>query len=451
MECEKNINVSSLVMKTAELFTNLYDESRGFVKIMSGNNRKGYFYDPKVLKNPEKLNAILESRRFNVYNLYASLSTYKTMQCATMDNLLAVNALAVDADFTLYPGQEEVTVESAMRALEVAIIDGFPEPTYVEYSRNMRLIYIFDSPYIISSDKKKTESSKLFLKRVIKCLSDKLNEYTEIINFKAEPQRLTSFIRVPFSYNRRTFGHYDCDEKKFVIDKENLYPVNFDWRGIFWDIDKLADTVLPPLFDGYTKWKQKDKKTSKDVYMKPHGVMDRRLRELEELQRRGYDKGYREKMCYFYWLTAMQAGQTESEAAESVKKFNANFKIPLEEHRLLTDCKLSKYIDNRTKKQCEGWERHFRDQTIREQLGLGTTEKDLFRGEGMSANERSKKYYNKKIGGNTKQKQIKEQMQQAQKLRKDGMTWKEVASAMGISERTAKRLGERIKKLEASA
>ena len=66
----------------------------------------------------------------------------------------------------------------------------------------------------------------------------------------------------------------------------------------------------------------------------------------------------------------------------------------------------------------------------------------------MNNSDKCKKYYKKKINGNTKQKQIKDQIQQAQKLREDGMTWKEVASAMGISERTAKRLGERLKKCD---
>lgn len=39
-------------------------------------------------------------------------------------------------------------------------------------------------------------------------------------------------------------------------------------------------------------------------------------------------------------------------------------------------------------------------------------------------------------------------MQQAQKLRKEGMTWKEIADVIGISERTAQRLGERLKKMK---
>lgn len=438
------------IYKIADLFSELYERTDGFIKIMSGNNRKGYFYSRETLCDKVKLEAILNSRRFSLDNIYASMATYKTMKYATMDNILTVNALAIDVDYTLYQGQENVTSQEAMRALELAILDGFPAPTYIEYSRNMRLVYILDQPYIIPADKKKAESCRTFLKRVGKCLSDKLNEHTELIHFKAEPQRLTSFIRIPFSLNKRTQGHYDYDRELYVIDSVDRYEVNIISYGEKWDIQKLSELILPPLFDGYDEWKQrnKGKKPSKIIPIKPQGVMDKRLGELEELQRRGYDKGYREKMCYFYWITAIQAGQTDVEAAESVKEFNANFKIPLDEHRLLTDCKPSRYINSRTGKQCEGWERHFKDMTTREQLGLGTAEPDLFGGKGMTTNERSKKYYNKKIAGNTKQKQIEEQMQQAQKLRREGKTWKEVASDMGISERTARRLGERIRKMK---
>lgn len=438
--------------KIIEIFSKLYKNSDGFIKIMSGDNRKGFFYNREALCDRIKLESILNSRRFSLDNIYASMATYKTMQHATMDNILTVNALAIDVDYTLYKSQENVTFQEAMRALELAVLEGFPAPTYIEYSRNMRLVYVLDQPYIIPIDKKKAESCQTFLKRVGKCLSDKLNEHTDLIHFKAEPQRLTSFIRIPFSLNKRTKGHYDYDRELYVIDLVNRYEVNIKSFGGKWDVQKLSESVLPPLFDGYEEWKQrnKNKKPSKIIPIKPQGVMNQRLRELEELQYRGYDIGYREKMCYFYWLTAVQAGQSESEAIQSVKKFNANFKIPLDEHRLLTDCRPSKYIDSRTGKQCEGWERRFKDITIREQLGLGTAEPDLFRGEGMSNSDKCKKYYEKKINGNTKQKQIENQIRQAQKLREDGMTWKEVASAIGISERTAKRLGERIKKMKTS-
>lgn len=440
------------INEIATLFGNLYKNSEGFVKIMSGHNRKGYFYDPKILSDSTKLSAILESRRFGLDNAYASISTFKTMQKATLDNILTVNALAVDADFTTYPGQQEISTDEARKALEMAILNGFPEPSYIEYSRNMRLVYILDHPYIIPKNKKKAESCRSFLKRVTKCLCDNLNSYTEIINFHAEPQKLTSFIRIPYSVNKRSYGYYDYDRELYVIDSINRFLVqtNINESIFKWDIQKLSETVLPPLFDGYEDWKQKQKgKAKKVIPIRLVGVCERRLKELETLQDRGYGVGYREKMCYFYWITARQSGMTENEAVESVKNFNMRFPYPLQEHRLLTDCKPSDYIDTNGYKH-DGWERKFKDTTIRAELGLGTDEPDLFRGEGMSNSDKCKAYKDRKRmekekAGETKQQQIAKQVEQVALLRSEGKTWQEVADILDISLRTAKNYGKRLK------
>lgn len=439
--------ITSEITDIAETFSKLYEGAGGFIKIMSGNNRKGYFYSKEALCDEVRLEAILDSRRFSLDNVYASMATYKTMKEATMGNILTVNALAIDADFTLQSGQEEITTEEAINALHLAVLDGFPEPTYVECSRNMRLVYIFEKPYIIPQNKEKAEACRTFLKRVAICLSEELNRHSEVIHFNATPQRLTSFIRIPYSVNKRTYGHYDHDRKVFVIDVVHKYEVHTEQFGDRWDIEKLSELALPPLFHGYKEWKQKSrqKKQNKVTYIKPQGIAERRLTELEELQRRGYDVGYREKLCYLYWVTVRQTGKTEEEAIEAVKAYNSKFKIPLGEHRLLTDCKPSNYI-NLSGKQCEGWERHFKDSTIREQLGLGMEEADLFGGKGMSNAEACKRYYEKKIAGNTKQKQIEQHVEEVKRMREAGMKWKEIADVMGVSLRTAKKYGERLKK-----
>ena len=430
------------------LFSEIYRDSRGYVKIMSGNNRSGYFFNPEVLRDQTKLDAILESRRFSLDNIYASLATYKTMKKATLDHILTVNALAVDADFTIYPGQEDISTDEARKALEMAILNGFPEPSYIEYSRNMRLVYVLDHPYIIPKNKKKAESCRSFLKRVTKCLCDNLNSHTDIINFHAEPQRLTSFIRIPYSVNKRSYGHYDYDRELYVIDTIDRFLVQTNINGSMfkWDIQKLSETVLPPLFDGYEDWKEREKgKSKKIVTIRPVSVCERRLTELETLQSRGYGVGYREKLCYFYWLTARQSGMSETETIEAIKIFNKKFPYPLQEHRLLTDCRPSDYIDTNGHRH-EGWERKYKDITIRTELALGTAEPDLFGGEGMSNSEKCKNYYNKKICGETKQQKIEKQVYQVAVLRSEGKTWKEVSEILEIPLRTAKRYGERLKK-----
>ena len=82
-------------------------------------------------------------------------------------------------------------------------------------------------------------------------------------------------------------------------------------------------------------------------------------------------------------------------------------------------------------------------------LGLGTAESDLFGGSGMSKSDKNKKYYHKKINGQTKSAQIDKNLETVKTLRQSGLKWKEVAEILGVSLATAKRYGERIKKADA--
>lgn len=452
---EKKKRYDEKLETTCEIFKRMYGNSRGFVKLMSGNNRKGYFYAPDVLSNPEKLSAILSSRRFSVFNMYASIGTFKTMKKATMDNLLTVNALAVDCDFTALSGQENISVETAMRALHLAVLNGYPEPSYIEYSRNIRLIYLLDNPYILTNKHEKT--CKVFLQRVEQELCNKLNSHNEILNFNAEIQRLTSFIRIPNSINRRTEGRYDYFEEKFVLTKDDRYDVNVTPLNFTWDISKLAELVLPDLFENYENWKAK--KNSKTVAFKSSGkdgaeIAQRRMVDLETLQKRGYDVGYREKMVYLYWIFARQAGYDDATASQMIQTFNQNFKTPLKERDALHNAKPRDYRDISCNIKKEGWERRYRDKTIRELIGLGKDdEPDLFIGSGRSNASYCSSYYKKKRAekekkGETKQKKIEKALKQVMKYKEEGKTWKEIAEKLGISLRTAKRYGQLLKEKE---
>lgn len=444
--------------KTVEIhsiFQMLYKNSNGFVKIMSQGNRKGYFYNTEVLCNAEKLYAVLNSHRFRKNNLYISLGTFKTMENARQDNLLTVNALALDVDYTLYSNQENITYEEASKALELAILDGFPAPTYIEHSRNMRLIYILQHPYILK--KGKSKPCRDFLNRVVLMLCESLNKHMEIIHFNATPHKLTSFLRIPYSTNLRYLDPYDPHDPFSKKPCVKRYLVEFTLIGSTWDIDKLAEYVLPEKFPGYDEWKKHQHQLPSHTYITgPSSVCEKRLKELQSLQFRGYGIGYRERLCYLYWITARQNGMDAREAIDSIKEYNEHFYLPLSEHQLLTDCKPSPYIDGRTGLHCEGWERHFTDKSIREFLGIGSDEPDLFQGEGMTTKERSKKYrkkqrIKKELAGNTKKQQIEQQLPLISTLRTNGYTWKEIAEQLHVSICTAKRYGARLKELEKGA
>lgn len=430
-----------------DLFQMLYKGSNGFIKIMSQGNRKGYFYNTETLCDQDKLYSILNSHRFRKNNLYISLGTYKTMENARQDNLLTINALALDVDYTLSQGQECMTYAEASKALESAILDKFPVPTHIEHSRNMRLVYILNQPYILK--KGKSKPCRDFLCRVTKMLCENLNGHTELIQFNATPHRLTSFLRVPYSTNLRYLDPYDpfsLSEHPSGIER---YPVDFDLTGPTWDIDKLAECVLPEKFPGYEDWKRRKTQSPCHIYIvESPSFCEKRLKELQALQSRGYDIGYRERLCYLYWITARQNGMNADESIATVKEYNQRFRIPLEDHRLLTDCKPSPYIDGKTGLRCEGWERHFTDKSIREFLGIGNNE--------PGNSDKCKRYKEKKRAereaiGDTKKQQIEQQVQTIAKLRAAKQTWQEIANYLNISLRTAKRYGERLKELEKGA
>lgn len=448
----------------ADLFKNLYGESRGYIKLMSGKNHKGYFYNLEALTNENKLKNILNSRRFNLDNLYASLGTFRTMKNARQENLLTINSIALDVDYTLVKGQEDLKIETALNALGNAVLDGFPMPTYIEHSRNMRLVYILDKPFIIPQNIKKAKSCMTFLKKIVLSLATELNRHNEIISFNATPHKLTSFIRVPYSINKRSYGYYDFKEKRFITtDIEKYYvdiiycryeydlPLFDETECVFkWDVQKLSEIVLPELPEWYEVWKNKPKSMKKHTnshIIDKEGFCNKRLHELEELQRRGYDKGYRENLCYFYWITLMQNGLSDDEAKIKVCEFNSRFKVPLKESRMLTECKPAPFLNSNGIKQ-DGWTRKFKDITIREMLGLGNSEPDLFGGAGMSNAEYCKRYYHKKINGQTKAAEIEKNLKLVRELRNRGKKWKEVADIIGVSERTAKYYGKRIKELD---
>jgi hypothetical protein len=167
----------------------------------------------------------------------------------------------------------------------------------------------------------------------------------------------------------------------------------------------------------------------------------RRVNVFEELQRRGYDIGYRERLCYLYWVHCQKAGDSFEKARDKTLEYNRKFEHPLKESFVIRECKPAPFIDSNGK-QCEGYERKFKDQTILEFLGI--TETDLFKSE--SRKEVNRRYYEKqkqkKIdAGETKQQEIQARRELTLTLRALGKPWKEIADILEVSISTAKRYG----------
>lgn len=440
-----------------EVMKYIFEGCKGFVKIMSPNNRAGWFYSAEALCDPEKLPSILTSEKFEVSNLMFSMSTYKRMGKATQDQLLEVCALAVDVDYRAIEGQEDIEPEEVMRELQLLFWEGYPEPSYIEFGRCLRLVYVLDQPYRIVKDPTKNKRSKNFLKRIMQVLCDKLNA-EKGFKYNAEPHKLTSFFRVPNSLNRKYIMRWNNLKDEIEVEKVELYEVKTTEKLHKWDVNKLAEMVLPEAPVWLEEWqekqakkaKQKKKKAPKKVVRVYSGeFFTKRLQELEELQSRGYDEYYRERLCYLYWLTCLQSEMASDEAEEAVKHFNQNFKKPLRSNELRQAEPKSSFIDQ-TGCRREGWERKFTDRGIRTFLEIGDKEPDILRGEGMTTIERSKAYRERKkaekaLNGQTKQAQLAMRREAVEAYRLAGKSWQEIADILGVGLRTAKRYGEKMR------
>lgn len=436
-------------------------ESQEFIKLMTGKNRKGFFYRLEAITDPDKLGAILTSRRFGTDNFYMSMSSYRSMSNARAENISRVYALGVDVDYRAITGQEELEPSTMIKYLNLIYepFGGVPKPTYIEHGHNLRMIYILEEPFNLNiKSSRKRQDCMEFLKRIEQVICDRLNNiqknpfYYSLPQFNAEPHKLTSFFRVPYSLNTKyEGGYYDTSRKVYVVGEANRWTVDIMKVGDTWDINKLA-RVLPPKFNNYDEWKKQKlkKEATKVERISDHRELSaRRLTDLSTLQAKGWDIGHRERMCYFFWLFSMQSGRSWNEALEDTLKFNCGFKIPLREHTVKTECKPSPYYDRKFQIWRDGWERRFTDKYL--QIELQCEGEGVFTG--MNNAEKCRRYYMRKtaqraLAGQTKEQDINQKVQAVKLYRDFGMSWQEVADALGVGIATAKRYGKRLKETE---
>ena len=358
----------------------------GYMKFMSTSDAVHRFYNPQSLCDPLRLQQILNAR-YGQNNLYLSISTYKTKENAREANIKAVCALAIDVDYRTSKEQDQHDYPTSIATKQVAkavLYTGVPTPTYIEASRNIRLVYVLDQPFQIPRGQKGI-NCRTFLKRITEEITKKLNAASADLafDFCASPQKLTSYVRLPGSINSRVEGYVSGGT--FHPTQEERYPVAISSNTEkLWDIHALADYILPPLFDGYEEWKirkeeERKARAGKKIVPKPELIRSTadlaraRIRDLETLQKRGYDIGYREQMCYFFWIFCRQSGLDAEKTSAAVLNFNRNFAHPLPDHRVMSECKPAPLPGNRP-----GWLRKIKDETIRANLGLGNADHDLF-------------------------------------------------------------------------
>jgi len=468
-----------------------YKKTAGFVRLMHrAKNVVTRFYEAQTLRENEFLKNIIE--HFPRSNLYISTCTFRTKNNGRQDNLQAVCALTVDCDYQDSQRMKisQLPVLEAVRYLFTSGVSPgkIPAPSYVEIGHCFRLVYVLNTPFVISKDKKKATSSINFLKRLGKCLCEKVSA---VDDFGVDRFKLSCYVRVPEGINRQSEGHYDYALKQYVVDRVTDYIVtipdefirvartgtctcpegcryqyqsectsdsvlfgeaacpyiSFKNRIGTWDINALAALILPDLPNWYEGWKQRKDKKKKSKGPPPSSLksfLEHRLKDLEELQMLRFtgedyklgSRDYRELLTYLYRLTAVQSGLSDAEALEKTIRFASGFDPPLERHTVEVKCRPSSY---KTK---------FKDSTIREMLGLKDNEfPKLLKGQGSTRKERYEKEKENAIrsGYVTKKSKINDECKLIGDLLSEGYSRKEIAQKLSLSEST---LSRRIREMD---
>ncbi len=321
-------------------------------------------------------------------------------------------------------------------------------PTYIEYGNRLRLVYLLNEGGVKlpnPQEKERREATLIFLDRVQAELVKCINELD--CKYNAEVNSYTSFVRIPGSINRKYIGYIGPDGKYHwqIKSKDRVCAMEIA-NGKRWDFHELAEQILPKLPDWYADYKKRQQKKltqrSTRTYSSSNLIqlMKKRLHLLEQLQQDGYDIGHREMMCHLYFNCLLQMKQlSREESWELVRKFNSDFRTPLNERKL----KISIY---------KGKEYNYKDVTFLKKLDLDPEQAARYGFRMRNWNSYTKQEYreyrreymrqyrkDQKPTVSDKQKEILRLSQKAKELRESGCTVRQIADELGISESTVKR------------
>lgn len=317
-------------------------------------------------------------------------------------SLFLVRSIAIDVDFNKNPSYKDkgaYNVWSYLRDELDIIGTKIPDPSYIEYGHNFRLIYILEEDVAVG-----TKGNLRTLQALVKRICEIINTEGD---FHAEPQKLNSFYRYPGSINTKDGS---------TVRVEQVSKERFTFQEMF--------EYLPDLPEWYEKWKS-NKETvvsKKGKVAKIHNrysLCKERIAWFESLAKKGYDEN-RYNLCYLY---AQHLAQIDEYDLEKVLSFNSMLHAPLPEKELQSKLNyITKYKNYR-----------YSDETISQMLGV----------EKMTKREMEKQA---KILAGTTRKQIAEaNYQKAVALKKQGLTQEQIAKEMGMSIDSIKKYYKRMR------
>lgn len=349
-EKDRNIHITG---EERDILDLMYSRAPGYVKTRSSvehddikpdSDEKSYtsFLDACCYKKDFSDKA-LNIRCHSKYNSGLSLATYKTRFDGSEKNIRAVEAIALDVDFTgkyePLKGQPDTVLAILYDAMFDSFVNGkyIPYPTFVDASRHFRLVYVFDKPMYINDKAGIRKRQTALLKRIAKCLSDAINRLDP--DFCASPQPLTSTFRKPGSVNRRYINGRNV-RGKFVYDEKQLYECRLSWCryaldprmeiGHTWSVQELSDIILPTKDGWYDPKFTKSDKASRNTFNKDvMSLMDGRIERLKKRARESSIIGSREKVLFHFANCLLTKGESWREIEAEAEALNIQFTYPL--------------------------------------------------------------------------------------------------------------------------
>ena len=340
-----------------------------------------------------------------------------------------LNSLFFDLDCHGARGSCDTAIKEALERIQGAVSHAIlPMPTMtVNSGRGVHLYYVLERsiPYRLKGSTEPNEKGIAFFQRVQNQLADVLEDVLDgVAGIEVDRAVFdhTRVSRIPDTYNCKA-GRFarlvDAQEVFYHLPDLAAYKLVKEQRSALKSA-KQHHSAHPVRLAG---------KRKPAVVMNFHPLMMSRLNKVAELQEyRKYDcEGSRELMCFVYYNTAVQIYSKE-DARERLEAFNARFKAPLPASELEG---IVKSVSKATSQKGEKGHYTFKADTLARFLSL--TEKEMHDLNFFSSKRMVERMEAKR---KTKEKRDQRNHRILELYRNGSMTQREVAAAVGCTERT---------------
>lgn len=440
-----------------DFFKDVFGETGGYVHIAGPACKDGIYMPARSMQDYPDLWKTSYHFQNCVTGTKFSLATFTGKKKTKATDINSVTAFQVQLDYD-FPMELPVGVLARFDELVRQYGDSaglyVPRPTYAILADGLTFIYVLEHPFILnaSTPKKRGQAYK-FLVRVVKGLVDRINWLDP--RFGAVFSRLTLKAPVPGSLERNWFYMKGAGKK----GEKDLYPYFSKVylkkiSGEKYPIQGLADNVLRMTRENYENRKKIKRKKpavslkgqvimdvlhsfdpSADNYIRNEKIKYRSLSRIMEDRARlirklaaSCEDGKRSGLTYLYADTLLTQGYTDVEIFGKLKVLNRMFPRPLPEAHLCC--------------QIPGKVYKYQDESFLKALGISEGQA-LRLGYPVSYFQTNKagyhcaysRLYRKKKARKRNDKKL-SKIEKAQKLRKEGLTLKQIAKSIDVCLRT---------------